>query len=155
MAPIKIEQEGMVTHISVDGVLLKGVLAANVVLEPSSLPTVEVRLAFTKGGMQFAEGCLKVGELVAPEELERALLDHLKAKYEVRLPVVSMGVDLASGPDMTAWHTVETTLHDRQMVWERVIAPFGLYKDNAQPAGEDPMEAARALVKKHGGGSGG
>lgn len=36
-----------------------------------------------------------------------------------------------------------------------VVPPSGLYVAPAEPTPEDPMEAVRALAKKHGGGSGG
>lgn len=141
MAHIKIEQEGACTYVEVDGVRLKGVLEANVMLEPRSLPTVEVRLHMGTAGMNFADGCLKVGALDAPEALERALLAHLKGKYEgidrlLALPVRSMGVDLdkikAQVAAVADWST-------------------GPYVPAAKPKAEDPMEAVRALVKKHGG----
>lgn len=156
MANIQIKQEGCFSHIEVDGVRLKGVLEASVMLNPHHLPTVEVRLAFTDGGMAFAEGVLKVGSLDAPEALERALLEHLKAKYDVRLPVVSM--DMASGPDMTAMARREQdgSLTVLDAVGQPLV-PESLVQALVQrrAAGEDPMEATRALVKKHGGGSAG
>lgn len=59
------------------------------------------------------------------------------------LPVVSMGMDTASGPDMTAVALVDGG---------KVAASAA---SAAVVPGEDLMAAARALVKRHGGGSGG
>lgn len=161
MANIQIRHEGGCGHIEVDGVPLKGVAEATVKLEPRSLPVVEVRLIATESGMTFADGILKVGALDAPEALERALLAHLKAKYEsdlLRLPVVHMGMDKASRPDMTAVCEAATfrvgedgSLKETFWPW---AASEGLCR-NEPGATIDPMEATRALVKKHGGGSGG
>lgn len=173
MSPIKIDQEGFCTYIEVGGVRLQGVMEANVRLDPEHLPTVEVRLAMGPGsGMQFADGCLKVGALHAPQELERALLAHLKAKYDVRLPVVGMGVDQASGPDQSAMAvclpTCELTIvnrpadaADRAHVEttaakavaaalehpSRILSPLGLRKGETAKPGADPMEAVRAMSK--------
>lgn len=222
MAKINISQDGPVSQIEVDGVRLKGVLEANVMLAGGKHPTVEIRLHMGAGGMDLADGCLKVGALDAPEALERALLAHLKAKFEngmdrlLALPVRTMGVDPGAGDDKTAVTVVNnlaapvvvsdrnTDGRTREVVVEHVIRtladpqshfsaalvpqfarggpvkagqlamerdgtelfkPFGTDRVqisdlrpgdwSAGPTPEDPMQAVRALAKKHGGGSGG
>lgn len=52
-----------------------------------------------------------------------------------------------------AWHKPWAPAGDAPHV--NVAAPTGLYVAPTEPTAEDPMEATRALVKKHGGGSGG
>lgn len=81
-----------------------------------------------------------------------------KAPSLDRLPVVSMGMDKANGPDMTAVCEAATfrvgedgSLKETFWPW---AASEGLCR-NEPGATIDPMEATRALVKKHGGGSGG
>ena len=155
MAQINIEQDGVGTWIKVDGVPLRSVVAAKVTFEPNSLPAVDLQLASFGGGIDLEDGKVLVSGLDAPEELERALLAHLQAKYQaagremLRLPVV-LGVDKASGPDMAAGGVIGGGLR-----WcGREGLELHYYSTDLQAAA-DHMEAVRAMVKRHGGGSGG
>jgi hypothetical protein len=147
MAHIKIAHEGCAGTIEVDGVPLQGcVTEAAVRLEAGSLPTVEVRLVATSAGLDLKNGQLKVGAFDAPQELERALLAHLTAKYQakdlaetmLRLPVVTLGVDMGAGDDVTAF-----TTHSASGTTFTEVRPK-----------VDPMEATRALCKRNGGSRG-
>jgi hypothetical protein len=148
MAQIKITHDGRCGEIEVDGVPLKGVAGASVTLDARSMPTVEVRLIASYGALEFKECRLKVGALDAPEELERAVLAHLKTKYETHLMCT------VSKDEMDAAQPTDNkTLAD-------CMEKFGLWPNRvrnadrkiARPA--DPMDAVRDLCKGIGGGSG-
>jgi hypothetical protein len=140
MSHIQITQEGMRSTVSVDGTPLERcVTEANVKLEAGSLPVVEVRLIAFDAGLDLKDGVLKVGALDAPEALERALLEHLKAKYEsildyLRQPVL-LGVDMAAGVVLTSG---------------ALVGAGGVVDSEEVPAGTDPMEAIRALCERQG-----
>lgn len=124
MAVIQTGDELGTAILKVLGIDPKMVQSVSINLEANSVATVNVVRFLDK-----AEG----------NEVVKALEQYTLERKEdmLRLPVVSMGLDKVSGPDMTA---------------VSVVNAGGWLAEGSTRLEMEPMEAARALVKKHGGG---
>jgi hypothetical protein len=79
---IRIEQSDAEATIAVDGVELNGVTRISVEMAPNNLQLVTIDIASHDGVIDLSGATLQVGGIDAPEALERAMLEHLRAKYE-------------------------------------------------------------------------
>lgn len=94
MAEVKIQQQGMRTEISVDGMPLKQVTRLSVEMAHDSFPLVTLELTAFQNAIELSDARLKIGGIEAPEALERAMLEHLQAKYA---PAVTVNVGYTGG----------------------------------------------------------
>lgn len=76
------QKEDGFTQVSIDGKDVASITRANVSFAPDCYPTVSITLAPAGCDVDLPDAALVIERLEAPESLQRALLEHLKAKYE-------------------------------------------------------------------------
>lgn len=81
MANIKIEGAGAFATVSVDGVPVRGVVAAALTMLPDEWPRLDLRVAATEQSVEITEATLVISGLEVPESVEQALLEYLCRKY--------------------------------------------------------------------------
>lgn len=96
MSKIEIRTNGSVGTIEVDGVQLPSVFGYRVAHAVGGMPEVTVDMFAREQRTTISEGVLKIGDLQAPEALERALLAYLQAKYPAVQPDVLEVTNLGS-----------------------------------------------------------
>lgn len=81
MPKIEIETKGVQGTVMVDGAKVHGVTGYRIEHRVAQWPVVVIDMAVREQQLVLHDGALKIGSIVAPEALERALLAHLFAKH--------------------------------------------------------------------------